>query len=105
MTHVLLFPIIRYLVSTETFKKIPLYLGKGESVWDRFVHSHPVLIKYNATADIADDSYNQWPEDIRQLKLMGVRLEPQGNNQQSNHVTGGMYLANLPQKSNKLFNF
>lgn len=47
-------------------------LGKGESIWDRFVHSTPGRIKNNATGDVADNSYYQYTDDIDILKNLGV---------------------------------
>lgn len=48
-------------------------LGKGESIWDRFAHNGK--IHDNNTADIADDSYHRYKEDVqllRNLKVMKI---------------------------------
>src|SRR6266478_192432 len=41
--------------------------GKGESIWDRFVHT-PGKVKGAATGDVACDSYHRYKEDIALLK-------------------------------------
>ncbi|XP_018571866.1 myrosinase 1-like isoform X2 [Anoplophora glabripennis] len=46
--------------------------GKGESIWDRFTHTHPELVTDHNTGDVACDSYHLWREDIKMLKEMGV---------------------------------
>ncbi|XP_066141718.1 myrosinase 1-like [Euwallacea fornicatus] len=48
--------------------------GKGESIWDYFVHTDPDRIDEHANGDIACDSYNKWREDIEILKELGVKL-------------------------------
>ncbi|KXB01106.1 beta-glucosidase [candidate division MSBL1 archaeon SCGC-AAA259O05] len=45
--------------------------GKGESIWDRFVHN-PGNIKNGETADIACDHYHKYKEDIALMKDLGV---------------------------------
>jgi len=45
--------------------------GKGESIWDRFVHT-PGKIKNGDTGDIACDSYHRWTEDIALMKAMNL---------------------------------
>lgn len=42
--------------------------GKGESVWDRFVHSGTHCIKNDDTADVAIDHYHRYREDFDILK-------------------------------------
>ena len=45
--------------------------GKGESIWDRFAHTHG-KIRAGGTGDIACDSYHRWPEDITLMKAMNL---------------------------------
>lgn len=46
--------------------------GKSPSIWDDFVHFHPKAVDDNTTADVGPDSYHNYKEDIRALKLVGV---------------------------------
>ena len=48
--------------------------GKSASIWDDFVHSIANAVVDNTTADIGPDSYHNYKEDIRALKLVGVRI-------------------------------
>ncbi|XP_052743323.1 myrosinase 1 isoform X3 [Bicyclus anynana] len=48
--------------------------GKGESIWDRFVHENSADIKSGATGDVAADSYHQWREDVRIAANMGLQF-------------------------------
>ncbi|XP_076259783.1 myrosinase 1-like [Rhynchophorus ferrugineus] len=48
--------------------------GKGESMWDRFIHEDPDRVKDRQNADIACDSYHKWREDIELLKELDVTL-------------------------------
>jgi beta-glucosidase len=62
--------------------------GKGESVWDRFVHT-PGKIRNSDTGDIACDSYHRWREDIALIRAMNLnsyrfsvswpRIQPSGS--------------------------
>jgi beta-glucosidase len=45
--------------------------GKGESIWDRFVHTRGRVVG-NATGDTACDHYHRWPEDVDLLRQLGV---------------------------------
>jgi beta-glucosidase len=45
--------------------------GKGESIWDRFVHT-PGKVKGAATGDVACDSYHRYKEDIELLKKLNL---------------------------------
>ncbi|XP_061723740.1 myrosinase 1-like [Cydia pomonella] len=45
---------------------------KGESIWDRMVHSRPDLIYDHSNADVACDSYHLWEEDLRLVQEMGL---------------------------------
>ena len=62
--------------------------GKGESIWDRFVHT-PGKIKNGDTGDIACDSYHRWREDLALARMMNLnsyrfslswpRIQPSGS--------------------------
>ncbi|CAH1647057.1 unnamed protein product [Spodoptera littoralis] len=47
--------------------------GKGESIWDKYLHEHPKYTKDGSNADIATDSYHKYIEDIEMIKKLGVR--------------------------------
>lgn len=47
--------------------------GKTSSIWDDFVHSTPNAVVDHTSADIGPDSYHNYQEDIRALKLVGVK--------------------------------
>jgi len=61
--------------------------GRGTSIWDTFVHT-PGHMLTNDTADIADDHYHRYKEDVQLMKAMGTnayrfsiawpRIFPQG---------------------------
>lgn len=46
--------------------------GKGESIWDRFVHE-PQRILNGDTGDIACDHYHQMPEDVALMQELGLQ--------------------------------
>lgn len=46
--------------------------GKGESIWDRFVHSGTHSIKGDDTADVAIDHYHRYKEDFDILKSLNT---------------------------------
>jgi beta-glucosidase len=46
--------------------------GKGESIWDRFVHT-PGHIQNNDTGDIALDHYHRYKEDVQLQKNLGAK--------------------------------
>jgi beta-glucosidase len=45
--------------------------GRGESIWDTFCRL-PGKIRYGANADIADNHYHLYKEDVALMKAMGV---------------------------------
>lgn len=50
-----------------------LLLGKGESIWDRFVHRHGNIPR-EANGDVAADSYHKYAEDIKCIERLGVNM-------------------------------
>lgn len=46
--------------------------GKGESIWDRFVHT-PGKITDASTGDLACDHYHRWPADLDLMHSLNVR--------------------------------
>lgn len=46
--------------------------GKGESVWDHFVHYHKHKIKTRETGDVADDFYHRYASDIELMHQMRI---------------------------------
>ncbi|CAG9830296.1 unnamed protein product [Diabrotica balteata] len=48
--------------------------GKGESIWDTYVHRVPSPIKNGDTGDVACDSYYKYKEDVRLAAELGIKL-------------------------------
>uniref|UniRef100_A0A6P7HGE7 Myrosinase 1-like n=1 Tax=Diabrotica virgifera virgifera TaxID=50390 RepID=A0A6P7HGE7_DIAVI len=48
--------------------------GKGESIWDTYVHRVPSPIKNGDTGDVACDSYYKYKEDVKLAADLGVKL-------------------------------
>ncbi|XP_072379886.1 myrosinase 1-like isoform X2 [Diabrotica undecimpunctata] len=48
--------------------------GKGESIWDSYVHRVPSPILNGDTGDIACDSYYKYKEDVRLAAELGIKL-------------------------------
>jgi beta-glucosidase/6-phospho-beta-glucosidase/beta-galactosidase len=46
--------------------------GKGPSVWDALCLEKPKAIEDGSNCFVVCDSYNEWMEDVRVLKEMGV---------------------------------
>lgn len=45
--------------------------GRGESIWDRFVHT-PGKVEDGSTGDVACDHYHRWPEDVAIMRSLGI---------------------------------
>jgi beta-glucosidase len=45
--------------------------GKGESIWDRFVHT-PGKVKNDDTGDIANDHYHRYKQDEALMNSFGA---------------------------------
>jgi beta-glucosidase/6-phospho-beta-glucosidase/beta-galactosidase len=48
------------------------FLGKGESIWDFFVHEDPSRIQDETNGDSATNCYHMYKEDVQLLKKMNV---------------------------------
>ncbi|XP_052743241.1 myrosinase 1 [Bicyclus anynana] len=48
--------------------------GKGENIWDKYVHDHSGLIKGGVTGDIAADSYHRWRDDVKVAAKMKLQF-------------------------------
>ncbi|KAG5884787.1 Myrosinase 1, partial [Gonioctena quinquepunctata] len=48
--------------------------GKGENIWDHFVHEDPTRIKNNDTGDVACDSYHKYKEDVALAASLGFHF-------------------------------
>jgi beta-glucosidase len=46
--------------------------GKGESIWDRFVHT-PYRVIDGATGDVACDHYHRMPQDVALMQSLGLK--------------------------------
>src|SRR5690242_17183627 len=46
--------------------------GKGESIWDHFVHHHSGKIKNRENGDVADDFYHRYESDIELMNEMKI---------------------------------
>ena len=46
--------------------------GRGESIWDRFVQRKDKIVD-QSTADVANDHYHRYKEDVRLIKELGAK--------------------------------
>jgi beta-glucosidase len=46
--------------------------GKGENIWDRFVHQ-PYRVENGEHGDVACDHYHRWAEDVALMRALGLR--------------------------------
>uniref|UniRef100_A0AAR5P5R5 Cytosolic beta-glucosidase n=1 Tax=Dendroctonus ponderosae TaxID=77166 RepID=A0AAR5P5R5_DENPD len=46
--------------------------GKGEQLWDWWMHTYPDKTLNRDSGDVACDSYHKWNEDLELLKVLGV---------------------------------
>ncbi|KAJ8733390.1 hypothetical protein PYW08_001688 [Mythimna loreyi] len=46
--------------------------GKGESMWDTYIHQHPNYTVDRSNADVAADSYHRFMDDIEMIKSIGI---------------------------------
>ena len=47
--------------------------GKGESIWDRFCHTHGNITD-NSSGDVSCDFYHRYEEDIKLVKDLGIKV-------------------------------
>ncbi|XP_047004632.1 myrosinase 1-like [Schistocerca americana] len=48
--------------------------GKGESIWDRLLHTFPNLTTDGRNGDVAADSYHKYKEDVEALASIGANF-------------------------------
>ncbi|XP_045765371.1 myrosinase 1-like [Maniola jurtina] len=46
--------------------------GKGESMWDTYLHKHPNFTLDHTNGDVATDSYHKYKQDIIMIQSLGV---------------------------------
>ncbi|KAJ0178871.1 hypothetical protein K1T71_005646 [Dendrolimus kikuchii] len=78
--------------------------GRGESMWDSYLHEHPSFTEDGSNGDIAADSYHKYMEDVEMIKNLRVeyyrmsiswpRLLPYGTDNYVNKE-GVKYYRNL----------
>ncbi|XP_018576585.1 myrosinase 1 [Anoplophora glabripennis] len=47
--------------------------GKGEQIWDTWIHNNPGIVADGSTGDVASDSYHKYKEDVACMKEVGVQ--------------------------------
>ncbi|CAH0605489.1 unnamed protein product [Chrysodeixis includens] len=78
--------------------------GKGESMWDTYLHKHPEYTPDRSNGDVAADSYHKYMDDIKIIQDLGVdhyrmsiswpRILPNGTDNNISHE-GVMYYRTL----------
>uniref|UniRef100_A0A023F7H2 Putative beta-glucosidase lactase phlorizinhydrolase n=1 Tax=Triatoma infestans TaxID=30076 RepID=A0A023F7H2_TRIIF len=78
--------------------------GKGESMWDRILHTKPELVKDKSNGDVACDSFHLYKQDVQMVKDIGFdiykfsiswpRVLPRGTKDYIN-LQGIQYYSNL----------
>ncbi|KAH6812305.1 beta glucosidase 17 [Perilla frutescens var. hirtella] len=46
--------------------------GKGQSIWDTYTHKFPEKIADKSNADVANDFYHRYKDDVKLLKYIGL---------------------------------
>ncbi|KAJ8978812.1 hypothetical protein NQ317_018902 [Molorchus minor] len=46
--------------------------GKGEQVWDTWIHNNPGKVADHSNGDVASDSYHKYTDDVAAMKEVGV---------------------------------
>uniref|UniRef100_A0A0V0G6W5 Putative beta-glucosidase lactase phlorizinhydrolase n=1 Tax=Triatoma dimidiata TaxID=72491 RepID=A0A0V0G6W5_TRIDM len=78
--------------------------GKGESIWDRILHTKPELVTDKSNGDVACDSFHLYKQDVQMIKEIGFdiykfsiswpRVLPRGTKDYIN-LQGIQYYSNL----------
>lgn len=68
--------------------------GKGESIWDRLVHTRPEVITNKANGDVACDSYHKYKTDIELAKSLKLKFYRFSISWARIAPTGEMHLLN-----------
>ncbi|XP_047022734.1 myrosinase 1-like [Helicoverpa zea] len=75
--------------------------GKGEGIWDTYIHKHPNYTADHLNGDVAADSYHLWRDDIEMIKSIDIhyyrlsiswpRLLPNGTDNNISHDGASYY--------------